>query len=132
MAESKERIAGIAGEPRFTTEAGGTFTRVNAPSETDPDGVLKELDSHQIEQMDRQAVLSYQERRSAQIEAKRAEQIEADNFERFREAFVEAGGRERDAASAFEAQKKTAATEAAKHATTEILDATRRRVRHGL
>jgi hypothetical protein len=131
MTTSKERIQGIAGEPSYSG-APPLGSSISAPTETNQDGVLRELGAHQIEKMTRDQVLGYQEKRAQQIEAKRAEKIEQDDFERYKEAFVEAGGREKDARGAWEAQKRLEATEAAQLATAEVLHASRRRVRHGL
>jgi hypothetical protein len=129
---SRERIQEtVYGPPRFTTSEGAGGS-ISAPTETDERGVLKELTAHQIEKLTRPQVLEYQRKRSEQIEAKRAEEAEADDFSRYQETFVEAGGRAKDAKAAWEAQKRLDATEAAQQARSAALDASRRRVRHGL
>lgn len=133
MVTSRERIQQIAGQSRFTTSEGREAAgHIATPMETDERGVLKELSSHQIEKMGRDQVLDYQKRRNEQIEAKRAEHLEQADFERYQEAFVEAGGREKDAKGAWEAQKTLDASQAARTAQEAALHASQRHVLRGL
>ena len=131
MATSRERIQSIAGQSRSTTPEAAQGL-IPTPDAKDERGILRELDSGQIEKMSRDQVLDYQRRRSEQIEQRRAQAAEEDDFRRYQETFVGAGGREKDARAAWETQKRLAATEAAQQASTETLNASRRRVRQGL
>jgi hypothetical protein len=99
---------------------------------TDQDGVFVELTGFDIERMTRDEIDAYRERRQAQIDGQTARVREANDFELYKEAFVEAGGRERDAEAAWEAKKKADATEAADRINAEVLTASRRRVRQAL
>jgi hypothetical protein len=134
MTESRSGASlGIYGPPRFTGGgAQGTSTPASIPSETDERGILRELTAHQIEQLTRDQILGYQKQRNEQLENRYAKEIEDLDFERYKEAFVAAGGAEKDARAAWEAQKKSEATQAAQHAATDALHASRWRVRQGL
>jgi hypothetical protein len=67
--------------------------------------VLKELDIREIEQMTRDEVHAYQERRREQLQSRHAKEIEQADFERYKEAFTAAGGRESSAKAAWEAHR---------------------------
>jgi len=96
---------------------------------TDENGVLVELSGFDIERLPRAEIDAYNERRAGRIASRRDAAREADDFGRYEEAFVSAGGDPKDARAAFEAQKRSRAAEEAGRANTEALQASRRRIR---
>ena len=108
---------------------GGGFTWTGA---TVADGIPVELSNFDIERMDRASIDEYRERREAQIAARAQQAREADDIERYTEAFVAAGGDRSDARSAWLAKNKAEATEAANRAEGAAEQASRARVRQVL
>jgi len=98
----------------------------------DEHGVPVELSAYDIERMDRPAIDAYQEDRRQKIAAAEQQAFDADDLERYTEAFVSAGGKERDAKAAFEAQKKVEAAQAANQTNAGARQATRTRIRSRL
>ncbi len=98
----------------------------------DEHGIPVELSAYDIERMDRPAIDHYRADREASISAKEAQRIEADDERRFAGEYVRNGGRERDAAAAFRADRDRRAAEAAGRAEDAALQAARRRVRQPL
>jgi hypothetical protein len=98
----------------------------------DAHGIPVELSAYDIERMDRPAIDQYRADREAEIDAKEAQRIEAYDERQFTERFVEAGGRERDAAAAYKAHRNQQAAEEAGRAEEAALQAARRRVRQAL
>lgn len=98
----------------------------------DEHGIPVELSAYDIERMDRPAIDEYRAKREAQIDASEAERIEADDEARFAESFIEAGGRERDAAAAYKKHRNEQAAETAARAEEAALQASRTRVRQAL
>jgi hypothetical protein len=130
MTTSKERIHGhdVYGPPRFTGAA-PLGSSISAPTETDERGILRELMSHQIEKLDRQAVLDYQRRRSEQIKEKKEKEAESRAFENFKQSYVAAGGTESSAEAAWTTHKNEIAESAALAADQEAVQAARSRNR---
>jgi len=98
----------------------------------DENGVLVELSGFDIERLSRDQIDSYNERRAGQIASRRDAAREADDLRRFTEAYIEAGGRRNEAASAFREQRDRQATEAASRAEASVLKDSRRRIRQAL
>jgi len=98
----------------------------------DEHGIPVELSAYDIERMDRPAIDHYRADREASISAKEAQRIEADDERQFTERFVEAGGRERDAAAAYTAHRNQLAAEAAARAEEAVVQAGRFRIRQKL
>ena len=108
---------------------GGGFAWTGA---TDADGIPVELSNHDIERMDRASIDEYRERRDNVIAARAQRAREADDIERYTEAFVAAGGDRSDARAAWQAKNRAAAAEAANRAEAETLRVSRRRVADAL
>lgn len=85
----------------------------------------------QIEQDPDGYVLAQEAFRQDREEARRQAR-ESDDLRRFTEAYVAAGGRRSEAASAFTEQRDQRAAESASRAETSILQDARRRVRRAL
>jgi hypothetical protein len=100
----------------------------------DERGVLLDLSSRDVEALgkaggDPAAYLAERRRQIAElIEKRRAD----DDRERYVEAFVNAGGNKSDAEAAYRALKNERATEAAKRADEEAIQASRERIRSHL
>jgi hypothetical protein len=127
MTTSRQRVRDAVGD-RDGRQRQGT----NVPTKTDSVGVLLELTSEQIQQMTREDVLDYQQRRRQQIEDNRTQANAQADLDRYKECFVEAGGRERDAEAAYYASRNEAAASAATAADTAAARDSRRRIRQGL
>ena len=80
--------------------------KVELTGATGEDGIL-------VERVGREAVLEYQERRRQQIAEAKAQAEEKRRYERFEEAFTNAGGTKADAEAAYKAHKNQRAAEAA-------------------
>jgi hypothetical protein len=99
---------------------------------TDEHGILIDLTNHDIERLTRDEVLDFQERRRQQIDDRAAQAREDDDFARYQERFVEAGGDVSDARAAWLAKRKVDATEAANRVEHEALTSNQRHVRQTL
>ena len=87
--------------------------KVELTGATGEDGILVELSLYDVERVCREAVLEYQERRRQQIAEAKAQAEEKRRYERFEEAFTNAGGTKADAEAAYKAHKNQRAAEAA-------------------
>lgn len=82
---------------------------------TDERGVLLDLTSRDVEELSKAGgdPAAYLQERRRQIAAAEEKRREADDFERYRQAFVEAGGNASDAKASYEAMRRGRAAEAA-------------------
>jgi general stress protein YciG len=98
----------------------------------DEHGIPVELSAYDIERMDRPAIDQYRADREAEIDAKEAQRIEADDERRFADEYVRNGGERSKASAAFRADRDRRAAEEAGRAEEAALQAARRRVRQPL
>jgi hypothetical protein len=122
---SRERVQQAAG-------VSGRETVTPAPTQTDSDGILLPLTIFQIERLTRQQIDEYNTKRHEQIQTKKTEDTEAAAYRHYEEEFTKAGGRQKDAKAAYEAQKKADARTAAERESEEVMETSRRNIRSRL